>query len=108
MTPESYGSRPGERWGGLKGSAAQRTPGAGYNTSSYRKAIWRACQSAGVPAWSPNQIRHTRLTEIRRTEGLEAAQVTAGHDRADVTQIYAERNSELAREVARKGRVAAG
>jgi integrase len=33
---------------------------------------------------------------------LEAAQVLLGHSRADVTQIYAERNTELASRVAAK------
>jgi hypothetical protein len=31
--------------------------------------------------------------------GLEAAQVVLGHAEADVTQIYAERNTELAARV---------
>jgi site-specific recombinase XerC len=31
---------------------------------------------------------------------LEAAQVLLGHARADVTQVYAERNEQLASEVA--------
>ena len=51
--------------------------------------------------WSPNQLRHAKGTEVRRTLGLEAAQVTLGHRKADVTQIYAQRNDELGKEVAR-------
>ncbi len=52
--------------------------------------------------WTPNQLRHKAGTEIRRQYGLEAAQVTLGHARADVTQVYAERDYELARKVMRK------
>ncbi len=52
--------------------------------------------------WHPHQLRHTAATEIRRTFGLEAAQVALGHAAADVTQIYAERDLELARKVAAK------
>ena len=52
--------------------------------------------------WSPNQLRHTAATEIRREFGLEGAQVALGHASADVTQIYAERDHELARQVAAK------
>ena len=52
--------------------------------------------------WSPNQLRHTKATEIRKHFGLEASQVILGHAAADVTQIYAERDAEKAREVARK------
>jgi integrase len=50
--------------------------------------------------WAPNQLRHSRLTEVRRHFGLEAAQVAAGHARADVTQVYAERDLALAEKVA--------
>lgn len=52
--------------------------------------------------WRPNQIRHAFGTRVRKVAGLEAAQVTLGHSRADVTQIYAERNEALAAEIAAK------
>lgn len=52
--------------------------------------------------WGPNRLRHSRGTEVRKAFGLEAAQVTLGHRKADVTQIYAERNEELAKQVARE------
>jgi len=51
--------------------------------------------------WSPLQLRHTAGTMVRREFGLEAAQAVLGHARADVTQVYAERLRETAREVAR-------
>ncbi|WP_246173546.1 tyrosine-type recombinase/integrase [Limnoglobus roseus] len=50
--------------------------------------------------WHPNQLRHLFATQVRKEHGLEAAQVLLGHARADVTQIYAERNEELAASVA--------
>ena len=50
--------------------------------------------------WAPNQLRHTFATEVRKVHGLEAAQVLLGHARADVTQVYAERNLALAARVA--------
>jgi len=53
-----------------------------------------------VPHWHPNQLRHTRATAIREAFGLEAAQAVLGHARADVTQVYAERNLALAAKVA--------
>jgi len=55
-----------------------------------------------VAHWHPNQLRHSHATEVRRRFGLEAAQVALGHARADVTQIYAEKNSTLASEIASK------
>jgi integrase len=50
--------------------------------------------------WHPNQLRHTFATRVRKLHGLEAAQVLLGHSRADVTQVYAERNEQLATTVA--------
>lgn len=52
--------------------------------------------------WSPNRLRHSKGTEVRKQFGLEAAQVTLGHRCADVTQVYAERDEELAKLVARQ------
>ena len=73
-----------------------------YNKNSYAQAIERGCLRAKVPVFTPNQIRHTFATKVRRDHGLEAAQVLFGHSKADVTQVYAERNRALATEVARQ------
>lgn len=67
-----------------------------YTVDSYRRAITRACDRAGVTRWSPNQLRHARATEVRALAGLEAAQTILGHTRADVTQVYAERDFQRA------------
>lgn len=52
--------------------------------------------------WSPNQLRHAAGTEIRAKYGLEAAQLVLGHQKADVTQIYAERDLRRAIEIIRE------
>jgi integrase len=70
-----------------------------YERRSYRQAIVRACRKAGVPEWSPLQLRHTAATLIRAKFDLEAAQVVLGHATADTTQIYAERDLARARAV---------
>lgn len=82
-------------------SHPKRPPGAHYTEASYRQAIQRACRKAKVPIWSPNQLRHEFGTKVRTKYGLEAAQVTLGHARADVTQIYSERDLSLAVRVAK-------
>lgn len=82
-------------------STARRRPGAHYSENAYRRAIQRACRSAGIPTWSPNQLRHNFGTLVRSEFGLEAAQVALGHARADVTQIYSERDFSLAIRVAK-------
>ena len=99
-----------------------RKPRARYFKDAYARAISRAAEKANEAAiraaresaaargetfelgpgerllrhWTPNQLRHTAATEIRRKYGLEGAQVVLGHAKADVTQVYAERDQRLA------------
>jgi integrase len=108
--------------------APRRAPGPFYSRSAYRTAIWRGCDrafphptlSAIDPGdlteaqrselrawrkdhrWHPNQLRHAAATSIRARFGLEAAQAVLGHARADVTQVYAERDIAKAVEVMRE------
>ncbi len=107
-------------------------PGSGraerYRRNSYLGALVRACDkafphpslSAKRPSkliqaereelaawrrahrWSPNQLRHSAATAVRARFGLEAAQVVLGHSKADVTQVYAERDLSKAREIMRE------
>jgi len=86
----------------VQSSRTDRTVGDHYTTDSYRRSIERACRVAGVPRWTPHQLRHTAATDIRKEFGLEAAQIMLGHARADVTQIYAETNAAKAVEIAAK------
>lgn len=97
-TPLSCGNRPGTN----RRAKPKRKPGESYSTASYRRAIQRACDAAEVERWSPNRLRHTAATEIRREFGLEAAQVILGHAAVGVTQVYAERDMAKGLEVARR------
>ncbi len=76
--------------------------GRPYNTDTYRRAIHRACDRAGIERWSPNRLRHTAATEIRSKFGLEAAGAVLGHSNLATTQIYAERDRERMIEAARQ------
>ena len=73
-----------------------------YTKDSYNRAVQRAIQRAGVDHWTPNQLRHARLTEVRNKKGLEYAQAVGGHANAKTTEIYAaiqfEKSLEMARE----------
>lgn len=60
-------------------------------------AVYRA--KLAEVSWHPNQLRHVVGTRVRKQYGVEAAQVVLGHSKADVTQVYAERDFELARRV---------
>jgi integrase len=90
--PTSYVFSPGRRKAGRVGTR--------YAVRSYRQAVVRACDRAGVAHWHPNQLRHTRGTEVRKVYGLAAAQCVLGHANAKVTEVYAERDGELAVRVA--------
>ncbi len=85
------------------GRKTDRRIGDRYTTESYRRAISRVCDLAGVPRWSPNQLRHNHGTRIRRDFGLDVAQTILGHRLGStVTEIYAEANVRKAREVIAK------
>ncbi len=90
--------------------ARRKVPGRRGQTRWETPAEWQARLGpegwAQVEAWrrehtwSPNQLRHSFATEVRKRFGLEAAQVMLGHAHADVTQVYAERDLALAVRVA--------
>ncbi|WP_437203495.1 tyrosine-type recombinase/integrase [Planctomicrobium sp. SH664] len=73
-----------------------------YSLEGYSCAIKRACDKAGVPRWTPNQLRHNFATRARREFGIEAARVTLGHSSAVTSEIYAERDLDAARAVVAK------
>ena len=90
-----------------RGRISKRPKRNRYDTDSYRRAIHYGIRKAAkegvqIAHWHPSQLRHTRGTEIRRQYGLEGAQVVLGHSRADVTQIYAERDFQAALSIARQ------
>jgi integrase len=72
-----------------------------YTTASYRRAIHRACENLNIEKWSPNRIRHTASTEIRKRYGIDAARAVDGHGAASTTEIYAELDLNKAIEVMR-------
>jgi len=90
-----------------KGRKSKRPKRERFDTDSYRRAIAYGITKAHkagieVPDWHPHQLRHTRATEVRKRYGLEGAQVALGHQSANVTEVYAERNLELAIRIARE------
>jgi integrase len=63
------------------------TDGGPYQPQSYRRAIERACERVGIPLWNPYQLRHARITEVRKAAGIEAAQAIGGHSNLSTTEI---------------------
>jgi len=55
-----------------KKARGRRPDRSRYDVTSYRQAIERACEKAGVPRWHPHQLKHAIATEVRRLHGAEA------------------------------------
>jgi integrase len=80
----------------------RRAPRERYDVNSLQQSVRKACARAGVPAWTVLQVRHTRATEVRERYGVEGAQASLGNARVETAQIYAEKNRQLARKIARE------
>jgi len=77
----------------------KKRPGDCYTICSYRQAVVKGCDKAGIPHWHPHQLRHSAATTIRREAGLDTARTVLGHASLNVTEVYAERDSAKAREI---------
>ena len=83
-------------------ASPKKQPGQVYLRNEYARAIRQTCKAHDIPPWHLNQLRHSGATKIRKEFGIEGAQVILGHSRADVTQVYAERNEEIGVDVMRR------
>jgi len=73
-----------------------------FDSWAYYKAVSRACKKAGVPHWTPYQLRHLAATETVERHGWRKAQLLLGHKNPDTTKIYVDENRKLLEELARK------
>ena len=75
--------------------------GEHYLEASYRSAVQRAAERAGVEKWAPNQLRHTRSTEIKLSLGTaEEESALLGH--GAIQKDYDHSKIELAKAALRK------
>jgi integrase len=86
---------------------AKRAKGSCYNRDSYRRAIEYGVikankarvaadpKSKPLESWFPYQLRHTYATRMRKSHGVEAAQLGLGHKRTNIVDTYAEKNTAL-------------
>jgi integrase len=105
------------------GAIFRNAKGRPFTTRTYRQAIWRACDRAFAASderlenenvrafrkrtsawrlahrWSPNQLRHSRLTQIENEHGRKASQTVAGHANAATTAIYVEEDDAIAKQL---------
>ena len=75
--------------------------GTPWTKDSYRREITKAAKRAGVPHWTPYQIRHLTLQAVRDAQGPEASQALAGHSRISTTERYAKASEAKSIEAAR-------
>lgn len=69
--------------------AGRKSSGKGHvSTSGYEHAILKAARRAGVPDWSPNQLRKAAATEIEDHADLDTARATLGHASAATTKRH--------------------
>jgi len=76
-----------------------RTFKARYTPQTVCQAVERACVKAGIPQWTPYQLRHAAATAIRAEHGVEATQDVLGHETPDMTVIYAQRRDERVKQI---------
>jgi integrase len=101
VTPINQGNRPGKT---NRPRRHRRTLAKKFTPDTYRQAVRRAIQRAGVESWHPHQLRHSAAASIRAafagSSGVEAARVALGHQQLSMTDFYAGVDTELARQVA--------
>lgn len=77
-------------------------PGHQYTRLAYTRAIARGAERAGVPRWSPNQLRKAKAVEILENFSMEHAQAVLGHSNKETTaRFYAKQDRARSMEVAR-------
>ena len=68
--------------------AKARKVGACYTKHGLNTAVRNACDKAGIPRWSPGQLRKTRATQARRDGDLETARQILGHSSKQTTERH--------------------
>lgn len=99
QTPIGHGNSRGRRSGAKQSPRRFR---ATYSKESFRKAIERACEKAGIKPWTTYRLRHSRGTEIRAKYGLDGTQACLGHSSATVSELYASVDLTKAVNIARE------
>lgn len=72
-----------------------------YDKDSYRRALQRAAKKAGVPQWTPYEVRHLVGTVVAEALQLENAKALLGHSDLHTTQRYSKATTRQAIAAAR-------
>jgi integrase len=83
----------------------QRLEGESATDFRHRKKMWREANAKALDPWKkshrwhPHQLRYSRATMICKHYGAESRQAVLGHAQLQTTEIYAERDLEVARRI---------
>lgn len=85
-----------------RGRSRKTAPAFGpqWTARAYRNAVVRACELAGVPYFTPHEIRHGAITRAAEAHGVLAAQRLANHSSAATTARYLHTDDDAAYRVA--------
>lgn len=84
---------------------AANCPDCAQRQGESRKDWWarvEKCPGLAAAKWHPNQLRHTKATEIRKVAGLDAARAVLGHRSPNITETYAEIDAGKAADVMKR------
>lgn len=93
LTPLLLKTKPGE-------PLFPNEDGRAYTKDSYPQAVRRACKKVGAEKFTPNMLRHKRLTEIEDNYDREAVQGVAGHKNLRTGDFYTKRGLKRAETIA--------
>lgn len=66
--------------------------GLPFTTDRLCQIVKAACKRAGVPQWSPNQLRHAFAAEVDAKLGRLSTSKLMGHAKPDTTALYVDRD----------------
>jgi len=73
-----------------------------YDDTSYRQAVKRACAKAGVPVFTPYQVRHSAAARLlSKTKNPEFVRAMLGHSHVNMALHYSGIDENMAAEAAR-------
>ena len=86
-----------------KKAKPKKPPGERFTPMALGHAVNRACIAAGVPRWTPYQLRHLKGAELREKFSLEHVRAALGHSHASMSAHYSRgADARLATEVAER------
>lgn len=100
--PGEYVFRPADSYPWATKPGRPRPIGPRYCSEAFAKAVYRACELAGVPHWSPGQLRHNAASRLEDEFGPDIARKILGHRTLQTTRRYVDDDLLKAAEAMRR------